>query len=115
MFKSPSGVLIHLESRTCPSGTTPAQIDEWAFELPLSEDYTNDRYSRNKYRCSVCDSNFPKLSALFQHVESPACSANFSYYSNMEDLRAHIENEVEDMVDGSMDGSMDDSSDGYPW
>lgn len=103
MFKSPSGILIHLESRTCPSRVTSAQIEEWAFEHYESDSYTNNRFGYNKYRCPECDMNFPKVSALLQHVESAACSADYGYRSTVEELRAYIEEQVGDMRENSSD------------
>ncbi|KAJ9632914.1 hypothetical protein H2204_007482 [Knufia peltigerae] len=107
MFKSPSGILIHLESRTCRSRVTPAHIEQWAFDSWNSGSYTNHRSSHNKYRCPECDMNFPKVSALLQHVESPACNEDYGAYSDVEALRARIERHVGDMLD--------DWSDDYSW
>jgi hypothetical protein len=91
-FESPSGILIHLESMTCPSEVTQNEIDGWAFKCYQSHLYTNGWDDEYKYRCPECDENFTKVSGLLQHIETPACVAG--YDDSLEKLRRYIEKQV---------------------
>lgn len=80
--------IIHLERGTC-SDTSEISLNELAAECRkwrhfIDEDYQDDMYyCRNladlhgqvyPYMCPTCDATMPKLSSLFQHVESDACA-----------------------------------------
>lgn len=96
-FKSPSGILIHLESMTCPSEVTQNEIDKWAFKCHESHLYTNGWEDEYKYRCPKCDENFIKVSALLQHTETLACAAG--YEGSLEKLRKYIEKQVQNLLE----------------
>ncbi|RAK98721.1 uncharacterized protein BO80DRAFT_386745 [Aspergillus ibericus CBS 121593] len=74
-FKSFSGMLIHLEAGSCASGVTEGKIDRIAGEFHQNQKYTVFGDGWWLYKCPNCDKEFPKLSALYQHVEDmPMCS-----------------------------------------
>lgn len=77
MFKSTAGILIHLESGTCDSGVTETDVDDWAQECRQHGQYTNDADAEYAYYCPECELDMPKVSSLFQHVESDACAASY--------------------------------------
>ncbi|KAL4947492.1 hypothetical protein BDW69DRAFT_204329 [Aspergillus filifer] len=68
-FKSFSGMLIHLVFGNCQSGATEATINQLARKCYQSRKYTIGYDEGWGYRCPSCDKEFPKLSALYQHVE----------------------------------------------
>ncbi|KAF1957978.1 hypothetical protein CC80DRAFT_491291 [Byssothecium circinans] len=89
-FKTYGGMIIHLESGTCNDDVTKEDLDATAAECyvwshfiddsyrgdmlegcDLERDYTDTTYA---YKCPTCDVSLRKLSSLFQHVESSACS-----------------------------------------
>ena len=88
--------IIHLESGACTSGinildlnNTAARCFQWS--QYIDEDYRQDlldcvelaTYYTDTvypYRCPECDTNFTKLSALFQHVESNSCDQTLDDY-----------------------------------
>ncbi|OAL05523.1 hypothetical protein IQ06DRAFT_239686 [Phaeosphaeriaceae sp. SRC1lsM3a] len=87
-FKTYDGMIIHLERGTC-SDTSEISLNELAAECRkwrhfIDEDYRDDMYyCRNladlhgqayPYMCPTCDAAMPKLSSLFQHVESESCT-----------------------------------------
>ncbi len=92
-FKSPSGILIHLESTRCDSEVTQVEIDRWAFECHQSYVYTNGWNEELRYRCPSCDYSFPKVSGLLQHIETEACAATYS--GILEKLRRYIKQRVQ--------------------
>lgn len=81
--------IIHLEYGTCDSGVDHLDLNATAAECRMwshfiDEDYREDMLDSNDlqdiysdkvypYKCPTCDAAMPKLSSLFQHVESPAC------------------------------------------
>ncbi|KAL2859090.1 hypothetical protein BJX68DRAFT_145900 [Aspergillus pseudodeflectus] len=69
MFKSFSGMLIHLESGNCDSGATKHDIGEIARDFYDSSEYMDMNDDDTPYFCPSCESFFGKLSALYQHVE----------------------------------------------
>ncbi|KAF1834726.1 hypothetical protein BDW02DRAFT_630228 [Decorospora gaudefroyi] len=93
-FTTYGGMIIHLESGACSSqtdelelATAAARCYQWAkyFEskndreaLIWGYDVLHDKRQQwgqvMFFRCPTCDHNFPKLSSLFMHVESPACN-----------------------------------------
>jgi protein-arginine kinase activator protein McsA len=76
-FKSFSGVLIHLESGGCSSNITEDDIDDLARECYQSRKYINNELEDGGwlYTCPHCDTEFSKLSALYQYAEDvPSCS-----------------------------------------
>ncbi|KAL2822643.1 hypothetical protein BJX63DRAFT_377172 [Aspergillus granulosus] len=75
-FKSFSGMLIHLESNACVSGTTENDIINIATNFDCSDEYF-DEFTDPMFFCPSCESRFNKLSALYQHVEDvPDCSSS---------------------------------------
>jgi hypothetical protein len=71
-FKAFSGMLLHLESGSCPSGTDIDDIDDLADQCYQSHKYIDED---GDYICPACNRDFSKLSGLYQHVEdSPDCS-----------------------------------------
>jgi hypothetical protein len=97
MFKSPSGILIHLESTTCDSEVTQVDIDRWAFNCHKSYLYTNGWDDEHRYRCPTCDYGFPRFSGLLQHIETAACAAGYS--GILEKLRRYIERQVQNALE----------------
>ncbi|KAF2113010.1 hypothetical protein BDV96DRAFT_579575 [Lophiotrema nucula] len=90
-FTTYGGMIIHLESGACDSeldfldlNNSAAMCYQWT--KFIDEDYRHemldcvdlrDEYNEPyPYKCPGCESSFPKLSSLFQHVESPACDQN---------------------------------------
>jgi len=88
-FTTYSGMVIHLETGNCDSGVDIIDINESAamcyqWRSYLDEDYRDEmlqcvdlkeEYAGTVYpfECAQCEASFPKLSALFQHVESSSC------------------------------------------
>ncbi|KAJ4356568.1 uncharacterized protein N0V89_004602 [Didymosphaeria variabile] len=88
-FKTYGGMIIHLESGACESdidyldlNSSAAECYSWA--QFIHTDYRDDMLASCDlkrmyqgtvfpYKCPDCDSGFPKLSSLFQHVDSSAC------------------------------------------
>ena len=89
-FTTYPGMIIHLESGTCASeidiidlNESAAQCFQWKAYLDeefrdgllnrraVQSDYDDTVYP---FRCPECDTVFTKLSGLFQHVHSKACS-----------------------------------------
>lgn len=82
--------MIHLESGACSSGIDIIDLNETAADCNqwgqyIDRDYRDNmsnrinlkhRYSGKvyPYKCPCCRVVFPKLSSLFQHVESPSCN-----------------------------------------
>jgi len=95
-FKSPSGILIHLESTSCDSGVSQVDIDRWAFNCDRSYLYTNGWKEELRYRCPSCEDRFPKVSGLLQHIETTACAATYS--GILEKLRRYVKQQVQDVL-----------------
>ncbi|KAG2025199.1 hypothetical protein GB937_002960 [Aspergillus fischeri] len=86
-FKTLSGMLIHLESGSCPSGTDIDDINRLARQCYQSRKYID---IDGDYICPGCDKFCSELSGLFQHVEdslgclylkeSGQCLAKLAYY-----------------------------------
>lgn len=96
-FKSFSGMLIHLESGTCPSGTNKEVIDDLFCEWDQGWKYKldDDEGEGWKYLCPECDKEFWRLSALYQHVEDvPACQYLTEDGECLADLRDFIGNRI---------------------
>ncbi|KAH7384149.1 hypothetical protein DE146DRAFT_667988 [Phaeosphaeria sp. MPI-PUGE-AT-0046c] len=87
-FKTYGGMIIHLERGTC-SETSETSLNELAAECRkwrhfIDEDYQDDMYHGrdledyhgqvSPYMCPTCDAAMPKLSSLFQHIESNSCA-----------------------------------------
>ncbi|RWQ94964.1 hypothetical protein C8Q69DRAFT_468409 [Paecilomyces variotii] len=77
VFKTFSGMLIHLESGSCISGTIEGEIDDLARACYQSRKYRRDLENGGwLYMCPGCERGFSKLSSLFQHAESiQSCSS----------------------------------------
>lgn len=75
-FITDSALLIHLESGNCSSGVNCDDVDRWAFQCYQHRYFTNDWQDQLRYRCPGCESDFPYVSSLLQHTESPACAAH---------------------------------------
>lgn len=91
-FRTFPGMIIHLESGTCSSGTnmkslnkSAAYVYQWkhlvdrAYRDHLIHDReisftTSDGDKVEPFVCPGCSKRFTKLSGLFQHVGSLACS-----------------------------------------
>lgn len=86
--------IIHLERGTC-SDTSETSLNELAAECRqwhhfIDEEYRDDMYQGhnlatlhghvNPYMCPTCDAAMPKLSSLFQHIESDSCAENLDDY-----------------------------------
>lgn len=83
-------MIIHLEFSTCDSDITAIDLNESAaicyqWKAYLDEDYRDELLNRcdlglehsepvYPFRCPVCDAGFTKLSGLFQHAYSKACT-----------------------------------------
>lgn len=91
-FGSHAAVMIHLESGSCASSVVNDDIDSWAFKCRQHRHYTNGLADEPCYRCPVCESNFRSVSALFQHIESPACDAD--YQGAIHELQRYLANQV---------------------
>ncbi|KAH7067511.1 hypothetical protein BKA63DRAFT_522275 [Paraphoma chrysanthemicola] len=83
-FKTYGGMIIHLERGTC-SDTSEILLNELAAECHkwryfLNHEFQDYMYNRQAleqdsypYCCPTCDTSLPKLSSLFQHIESDSC------------------------------------------
>ncbi|KAJ6280849.1 hypothetical protein J3E71DRAFT_392137 [Bipolaris maydis] len=76
-FTTYSGMIIHLESGTCTSGINILDLNKSApmcyqWQKFLDEEYQYDG-AVYLFRSPECDTTFPKLSGLFQHVGSGSC------------------------------------------
>lgn len=92
-FKSFSGMLIHLESGNCASRATEGELDDIAHKCYQSRKYINDRPDGGGwfYKCPSCESEFTKLSALYQHAEDiPLCSSPVNGYNCLDKLEHFI-------------------------
>ncbi|KAF2092823.1 hypothetical protein NA57DRAFT_49675 [Rhizodiscina lignyota] len=90
-FSTIPGMLIHLESGACSSGVSIASVNRQAAKCYQWNWWINDEVFREEtmlnredikeffgddalpFYCSKYHTDFPKLSSLFQHIESPAC------------------------------------------
>ena len=88
MFSTFSGMIIHLERGSCPSGINAKDLNKSAAMCYQWSHFIYDQYricllSREHdescsctpypFKCPDCDIGFPHLSALFQHVETRSC------------------------------------------
>ncbi|KAL4948875.1 hypothetical protein BDW69DRAFT_198539 [Aspergillus filifer] len=89
-FKSFSGMLIHLEFGNCQSGATETKINQLARKCYQSRKYTIDYDGGWGYRCPSCDKEFPKLSALYQHVEDVLLCGSSSKQGCLDKLQHFI-------------------------
>jgi hypothetical protein len=88
-------MFIHLEAGNCQSGIDESKLNATTARVrqrqhSIVQEYrahlldgwdqvlfrANFQEKIEPFRCSECDGNFPKLSALFQHVGSNACDAD---------------------------------------
>lgn len=93
IFKSFSGMLIHLESGNCASNVTEDEIDNMARECYQSRKYINDCLEDGGcvYKCPSCEGEFSKLSALYQHAEDvPTCSSPINGHGSLAKLELFI-------------------------
>jgi hypothetical protein len=85
-------MILHLEANTCPSqidivdlGYSAAKCFQWSKfivdseirDLLLANQFVYDQPGYPGllvFECPTCRVEFPKLSSLFMHVESPACA-----------------------------------------
>ncbi|KAF3042932.1 hypothetical protein E8E12_007432 [Didymella heteroderae] len=86
-FKTYGGMIIHLESGCC-SGVDRDSLNALAAQCNRSREFILSEYEENlldgdleyyhgkvnPFFCPTCDTEVPRLSSLFQHVESRACS-----------------------------------------
>lgn len=80
---------IHLEAGTCSSGADREKINSWAFECYDFDAYSTYRRDGYYWKCPGCGKKFRRISALFQHAESDACTADINEYP-LGDLDEHI-------------------------
>lgn len=88
MFSTFSGMIIHLERGSCPSGINAKDLNKSAAMCYQWSHFIYDQYricllSREHddscsctpypFKCPDCDTGFPHLSALFQHVGTRSC------------------------------------------
>lgn len=88
MFTTYGGMIIHLEAGNCSQAVNIVDLNyaavtchDWRrfiqgeYHRLLMKRKTN--YLRNNkvrpFKCPTCATTFTKLSAMFQHIESPAC------------------------------------------
>ncbi|CAO2655281.1 Nn.00g103450.m01.CDS01 [Neocucurbitaria sp. VM-36] len=86
-FKTYGGMIIHLERGTCSDidhtdlNMLAAECRKWQYFI---DDCCRDELldygelvyyytEADPYLCPTCDAKFPKLSSLFQHIESSSC------------------------------------------
>ena len=97
MFKTDSGMMIHLESGTCESQRDVDDVDYWAltqcrqrsqYSLALLSDDGSSLSSCTEYQyhCPACSTRFKRLSGLLQHSESLCCSLDRSWTGPLEIL-----------------------------
>ncbi|KAI9806384.1 MAG: hypothetical protein M1826_004664 [Phylliscum demangeonii] len=91
-FTTLHGIILHLETDTCPSGLNLLHVNHAAAECyqwrqfvddfyrddmlayrPLKRTYDEDNQQVLPYRCPTCATGFRQLSGLVQHVFSRAC------------------------------------------
>lgn len=84
-FIRSSSQIIHLERRTC-SNISYTDLNKLAAECYKWNYFMDERYRDElldegdtvydvaPFICPTCDAAMPKLSSLFQHVESDACA-----------------------------------------
>ncbi|PVI01428.1 hypothetical protein DM02DRAFT_671224 [Periconia macrospinosa] len=89
-FNTYGGMIVHLESGRCSEDVDEIELNKTAAECPMWSHFLDDRLRAHlrrrhdlhaiflhrvyPYMCPTCDTPFSKLSALFQHIESPACT-----------------------------------------
>ena len=91
MFSSFSGMLIHLESGSCPSGVDLPEINRLAYKCYQNKKYLNGTDVRYPFFCIQCASEFTKLSGLYQHAETrPNCQELLEYPECLRKLQLFI-------------------------
>ncbi|OCK92594.1 uncharacterized protein K441DRAFT_706563 [Cenococcum geophilum 1.58] len=88
MFSTFSGMIIHLERGSCPSGINAKDLNKSAAMCYQWSHFIYDQYricllsrehdnscscTPHPFKCPDCDIGFPHLSALFQHVGTRSC------------------------------------------
>ncbi|KAF7597384.1 hypothetical protein BBP40_006326 [Aspergillus hancockii] len=95
LFKTFSGMLIHLESGSCPSGVDEDRVDY------LARSYYNRTFAQTdsdgawRYMCPGCERVYRTLSGLFQHAEDAVNCGRFMAGSGcLERVRQFIEDYI---------------------
>lgn len=110
-FTTYSGMIIHLEAGTCPSGINFYDLNEtaaWcsAWRYFVHPDYRCDLLDRDDlcalyvdkvypFFCPTCQTSFTKLSGHFQHTRSDACEQK-SNKGAMAALQKSLRRQLED-------------------
>ena len=71
--------MLHLEAGTCESGADIEYITEIAFSCRRAQMYTCDDDSSFDFKCPTCETSFPLMSAVLQHVESDCCAETLAH------------------------------------
>lgn len=91
-------MLIHLESGACDSGISEEDVDDLALECFQSRKYmqqVEDGDGEWIYKCSNCETQFLRLSGLYQHTENvSACSFLLKGAGCLARLRYFISNRL---------------------
>jgi hypothetical protein len=84
-------MITHLESGTCESGIDIIDLNYEAVRFVNAAEFTNPTYCDDlmerrdlvaeyncngtacSFRCPTCQAEFPKLSSLFQHIDTGSC------------------------------------------
>ena len=82
-------MITHLESGTCESGIDIIDLNYEAGRFINAAEFTNSTYcddlterrdliaeyngTASPFRCPTCQAKFPKLSSLFQHIDTRSC------------------------------------------
>lgn len=73
LFRSPSGMFIHLESGACGSGLTNKTLIQ-AISETFKRQFASNYHYTMVLDCQACGRRFDKVSSWLQHIESPTCS-----------------------------------------
>jgi hypothetical protein len=97
--------MIHLEYGTCGDKNI-IDLNKLAASCRTWDDYIDPHYRRelldngdtvynvNAFRCPTCHVKLPKLSSLFQHIESDACEQTLDDDRDIGPLREHLAREL---------------------
>lgn len=84
-------MLIHLESGSCPCGIDAYEVRDLVCRYHTSDDFTD----MDGYFCPDCYREFPKLSALYQHVEdTPSCSYLLDWSESLSRMERALEDDI---------------------
>ncbi len=83
-------MLIHLESGICESGCGLQTVEGLARGCYQSKHYTQRANDTFPFSCPTCGTVFGKMSGLFQHVESSACSESAQHGSSLQKFLRYL-------------------------